>query len=349
MIKAYLEKIQNQLLEEKIELEKQYLYLTNTMKENDKMTQLLDEANDPNFESFTPRTVNARNKEKIRQLQEMQKHLSEEKEQLEEKTAVVKERLEEYRAALQQEYEREQSEIVQSNIQEIKLRSLELQQLQQQRIAYDLKHDTLQKLKDIVHKLELSLQLLDVDSQRCRVELSDVLKYMEIIMEHTRRKIQDMNPLEAISSEHLELNQALKQTVKGMKREYSEEEGKNREITYCVSGTMFPVKSVVTFSLMKVLQNIIRYAFDRSANKIAVLLEYGTQSQIILTVTDNGTIPETDFSDPQSGDDHTKEPQYMMLVREFVDFLSGKMDIQYNNMDSKTTIMIQICTSSEIN
>lgn len=345
MIKAYLEKIQNQLLEEKIELEKQYLYVTNTMKENDKMTQLLDEANDPNFESFTPRTVNARNKEKMMQLQEMQKHLSEEKGQLKKKTALVKERLEECRAALQQEYEREQSELIQNDIQEMKLRSLEIQQIQQRQIAYDLKHDTLQNLKDIMHKLELSLQLLDVDSQRCRLELSDVLKYMEIIMEHIRQKIQCLDPLEAISLEHLELNQALEQTVEKMKEEYLEE-GINQEITYCISGTMFPVKSVVIFSLMKIFRNIITYAFDRSADKIAVLLEYGTQSQIILTVTDNGTISEIDLSDSQSDEDNCKEPQYMMLVRELVDLLSGKIDIQYNNMNSETTIMIQISTSS---
>ena len=65
MIREYLEKIQKELIDQKRETEKKIISLENTEKENIKFIELLDEINDPNYEAFTPRTVNARNKEKI--------------------------------------------------------------------------------------------------------------------------------------------------------------------------------------------------------------------------------------------------------------------------------------------
>ena len=40
------------------------------------MIQLLEDSNDPNYESFTPREVNSYNKEKLRELAEEQKELT---------------------------------------------------------------------------------------------------------------------------------------------------------------------------------------------------------------------------------------------------------------------------------
>lgn len=65
MIREYLEKIQKELIDQKRETEKKIISLENTEKENIKFIELLDEINDPNYEAFTPRTVNACNKEKL--------------------------------------------------------------------------------------------------------------------------------------------------------------------------------------------------------------------------------------------------------------------------------------------
>ena len=79
MIREYLEKIQKELIDQKRETEKKIISLENTEKENIKFIELLDEINDPNYEAFTPRTVNARNKEKINELKVQQKNIIKEK------------------------------------------------------------------------------------------------------------------------------------------------------------------------------------------------------------------------------------------------------------------------------
>lgn len=161
MTKAYLEKIRAQLVEEKNALEKQRFYLENAMEENKKFVELLDESNDPNFESFTPRAVNGRNKEKIEELNQQQKHLIGEKSQIEEKMLSVTTQLEECNQVLQHEYE--------------------LNRIMQHEEA------TVDKLTDILQKLQLSLEFVDVDTQRCRLEISDVIKSVENMIEEKNK------------------------------------------------------------------------------------------------------------------------------------------------------------------
>ena len=73
MVRDYLEKTKQQFLDEREELVKQETMLSNHMKENIKLIQLLDETNDPNYEAFTPREVNPYNRNRIHDLEEEQK------------------------------------------------------------------------------------------------------------------------------------------------------------------------------------------------------------------------------------------------------------------------------------
>ena len=75
MVKEYLEKTRNGFMEEKISLMEQVTFLQNSMKQNIQMIQLLEDTNDPNIESFTPRQVNGYNRKKLLELQEEQKEL----------------------------------------------------------------------------------------------------------------------------------------------------------------------------------------------------------------------------------------------------------------------------------
>lgn len=169
MTKAYLEKIKTHLVEEKSSLEKRKSNLENTIAENEKFTELLDESNDPNFESFTPRTVNGRNKEKIKQLNHEQKELIKEKEQIEEHILFINVQLEECQKVLQYEYEQEKIKIEEQD-------------------HVKLNEDTVQKLTDILQKLRLSLEVIDVDTQRCRLELSDAIQLIDNLMSGTDKK-----------------------------------------------------------------------------------------------------------------------------------------------------------------
>lgn len=309
MVRRYLEKILGQLLEEKADLEKRIVSLNNSLTENEKFMQLLDETNDPNFESFTPRAVNARNKEKIRQLQEDQKKMTEEKKGLEERLSSVKERLAECRNVLEQEYEIEKTAITMGDVTERKLHYLEVQEAERRDIADKLEHTAVQKMKDISDKLELSLQLLDVDNHRSRMELSDVPEQIRSLMEAMNQTIYHLNPLRDIYPDCLQndilknsdpsslsenhgvgqtcdpsLDDLMKRSVKYIRETYGGDD-KKISISFQKKGAMFPVKSVVASALIRILSDVSESAIrDRGADKIRVSLEYERRKEYAGTV-----------------------------------------------------------------
>lgn len=57
MITSYLEKLQKEYLEEKLDIEKELNNLQIYLKENQEFIKLLEETNDPNYESFSPRDI----------------------------------------------------------------------------------------------------------------------------------------------------------------------------------------------------------------------------------------------------------------------------------------------------
>ena len=78
MIKSFLDELYQKNMDESYMLNKKSMDVLNKIKETDKFIELLDEKNDPNFEIFTPREVNPKNKEQIKDLREKKKELQEE-------------------------------------------------------------------------------------------------------------------------------------------------------------------------------------------------------------------------------------------------------------------------------
>ena len=95
MVVNYLEKIrekfQNELIETKIVLNKKI----SSERENIEIIKLLEQNEDPNFESFTPRPVNSFNKTKIAELKEEQKVLFQEITELKDKVNSIEKEIEE--------------------------------------------------------------------------------------------------------------------------------------------------------------------------------------------------------------------------------------------------------------
>lgn len=166
MIRAYLEKIKVQLSDEINELEKRKITLEHSIIENEKFMELLDEGNDPYFESFTPRTVNSRNKEKISELDQQKKMLISEKDEIVKRIATVTEKLEECKKTLQYECEQERIK-------------------REAESHFSLPKNIEEKLTNAVRKLQFSLEIIDMDTQRCHLEVSDAIKIIENIISET--------------------------------------------------------------------------------------------------------------------------------------------------------------------
>ena len=66
MVKEYLEKTRDGFINRRQVILNDVQALENRFKENIQMIQILEDTNDPTFESFTPREVNSYNRTKIR-------------------------------------------------------------------------------------------------------------------------------------------------------------------------------------------------------------------------------------------------------------------------------------------
>ena len=176
MVIEYLQQIKDSYFEQKHALEKQLNLLEIQLKENTGMIKMLEETNDSCYELFTPRNVNSKNKAKINELMEEQKSINESIENL-------KNSIKEYSSKIEQldhivEEENREIEIVQEYTETM---------TQQNIVSEDEKESSednlLDSMKNILNRLELCSQLIDIDPVRCRLELGSVMKILTDLIE----------------------------------------------------------------------------------------------------------------------------------------------------------------------
>ena len=170
MVIEYLQQIKDSYFEQKHALEKQLNLLEIQLKENTGMIKMLEETNDSCYELFTPRNVNSKNKAKINELMEEQKSINESIENL-------KNSIKEYSSKIEQ-----LDQIVKEENREIEIVQEYTETMTQQNIVSE-DDNLLDSMKNILNRLELCSQLIDIDPVRCRLELGSVMKILTDLIE----------------------------------------------------------------------------------------------------------------------------------------------------------------------
>jgi chromosome segregation ATPase len=176
MVIEYLQQIKDSYFEEKHALEKQLNLLEIQLKENTGMIKMLEETNDSCYELFTPRNVNSKNKAKINELMEEQKTINESIDNL-------KNSIKEYSSKIEQ-----LDQIVEEENREIEIVQEYTEAMTQQNIVSEDEKESsednlLDSIKNILNRVELCSQLIDIDPVRCRLELSSVMKILTDLIE----------------------------------------------------------------------------------------------------------------------------------------------------------------------
>ena len=176
MVIEYLQQIKDSYFEQKHALEKQLNLLEIQLKENTGMIKMLEETNDSCYELFTPRNVNSKNKAKINELMEEQKSINESIENL-------KNSIKEYSSKIEQ-----LDQIVEEENREIEIVQEYTETMSQQNIVSEDEKESsedklLDSMKNILNRVELCSQLIDIDPVRCRLELSSVMKILTDLIE----------------------------------------------------------------------------------------------------------------------------------------------------------------------
>ena len=176
MVIEYLQQIKDSYFEQKHGLEKQLNILEIQLKENIGMIKMLEETNDSCYELFTPRNVNSKNKAKINELMEEQKTINESIENL-------KNSIKEYSSKIEQ-----LDQIVEEENREIEIVQEYTEAMTQQNIVSEDEKESsednlLDGMKNILNRVELCSQLIDIDPVRCRLELSSIMKILTDLIE----------------------------------------------------------------------------------------------------------------------------------------------------------------------
>ena len=176
MVIEYLQQIKDSYFEQKHGLEKQLNLLEIQLKENTGMIKMLEETNDSCYELFTPRNVNSKNKAKINELMEEQKSINESIDNL-------KNSIKEYSSKIEQ-----LDQIVEEENREIEIVQEYTEAMTQQNIVSEDEKESsednlLDSMMNILNRVELCSQLIDIDPVRCRLELSSVMKILTDLIE----------------------------------------------------------------------------------------------------------------------------------------------------------------------
>lgn len=332
MVKEYLEKYLVELVEERILIEHEYSDCENRIKENIAFIDLLEERNDPNYESFTPRNVNTSNKKKIAELREEQKILLDLSEKKKLELSDFNAKIDELNSVIRvaREAEKPGDELI-TRVDDngiLRRKLLETQEAERQRIARELHDSTVQSMTSLVHKAELCTRLLDIDPVRCKVELKSMSKFTKEIIDDLRGMIYDLRPM---SFDDIGIDTAIERNLARL------QEGTDTKINYYVQGSSDQMSPVVGLTLLRIIyeasSNAIQHA---NASEVNIRFVY-QEDHIDLTIEDNGDGFDADHL--KVGDDRTGFGLPIMKERVFL--LSGKMEID-SRIGEGTTISIQV-------
>lgn len=331
MVSSYLEKLQSQFLEEKISLEKEKNHLQMKIKEITEFANLLEESSDPNYESFSPREINSKNKRQIKKLLEEEKAVKEQLILKEEEYRKCVEKIEELSVVIRQAKSDMMDNSVESLNDEVyRLALLETQENERQRISRDLHDSTVQNLTSLVHKAELCGKLVDMDPLRCKLELNIMSKTLREIINDTRQMIYNLRPM---SFDDIGLDITIERTLEKL------ENSESRKINFSVIGEPYKIKPVIGITILRIIQeacnNAIKYA---NASFIKVVLQY-QKTSISVEVLDDGIGFDSDKIDLSSKDDNSGFGLSMMKERVYL--LSGKISIVSTKNDG-TRIKVKV-------
>lgn len=339
MIVEYLEKIHQEMYEERLNLEIEYQKKSTLLSDNIKFIQTLENSLDENYESFSPRKVDQQSHSKINSLTEEQKKLEAEISRLKSDISRSDEKLEELESVLKvargEMKETMEREAAQKKRDLSGKKILEIREFERQRIARDLHDSVVQNLTNVVHKVEICSKLIEVDTIRCRLELQAMSKSIREIIQNMREVIYDLRPM---SMDDIGLDITIERELSKI-RNYG-----TINVSFEIEGESKKLSSVVSLTILRVVQeacnNIIKHA---RANYIDVRIIY-EKEYVEVRIEDDGVGFEVEDIVHLNRKDGSGFGISMMKERIFL--LSGELQIN-SEPNRGTKIIVKVPVDKE--
>ena len=318
MVVEYLEQTKKQFIDKRQSLLDEISSLEIKSKENIRMIQMLEDTNDDNFESFSPREVSSYNKSKMVELSEEQKQIQQLLQNYRSEVLELNLKIDEVTSVIK--VAQNENDICNEEISKSKksnLNVLESVEKERQRIARDLHDSTVQNLTSLVHKSELCMKLIELDPIRCKLELSSMGKILREVIEDMRKMIYDLRPM---SFDDIGFGVTIERALDKCKAAY------NIRYSFKIEGEEYQLPNMVSISLLRIIQESCSNAINHgNAKMIDIKLIYHEDS-IELMVENDGDGFDVSTIDDLSRDDYSGFGLSMMKERIYL--LSGDLSIQ---------------------
>lgn len=216
------------------------------------------------------------------------------------------------------------------------LHFLETQECDRNRIARDLHDSSVQSLTSLVHKTELCMRLMDIDTIRVKLELQTMIETIKTIINGMREIIYDLRPM---SLNNLGLAVTVESYCIQLQKNY------DMVVNLQTIGEEPELLSIVKITLYRILQeacsNIVKHA---KASQIDIVLSYENE-KVFLEIKDNGVGFETEtvVSEKKEEELHGFG---LTMMKERVALLGGIISIE-SVIQEGTTITVEVPAETE--
>ena len=205
-----------------------------------------------------------------------------------------------------------------------KVRILDIQEKERQRIARDLHDCSLQDLTHLIHKLELCSMEMDDDIVQAKLEIASIRLSLKQIIEDIRNTIFDLRPMPFDDL--------------GVKEVFSRLEENLR--TLCDMKIHFKIGEISSDSSV-LLMTIFRIIYEGAINSV----KHSEGENLYVSLTESSDTISIVIEDDGKGFDveSNKDGHFgLCILRERVTLLSGSMDITSNDKGTKIHVFIPL-------
>lgn len=326
MIYDFLEKYKTELELEKDKCCQELIDLNLKFKEAVYYLKYCESVTDENYKSFSPRKIVTDNDSKI---EFYKKEIKQYKILIQEKNAEL-EFFNNKISSLIDYIKYENQKKVNLVINEELTNILEIQEDERSRIARDLHDTVIQNMTHMVHKIELSSKLVDIDPIRCKLELTKMETNIRSIISEMRKVIYNLHPT---ILDDIGIDVTIEYELDKLK------EVGNLDIQYVVEGSVIKVKPIIGVTLLRIVQeacnNVIKHS---KATIVKVILEFST-NYINVEIEDNGV--GFDLNNDNSVEYNNKTGFGIKIMKERIYLLSGEFNIK-SVLNKGTSINVKV-------
>lgn len=194
---------------------------------------------------------------------------------------------------------------------------LEAQENERQRIARDLHDTTVQNLTSLVHKSELCVKLIDIDSIRAKLELNSMSNTLKLLINDMRGIIYNLKPM---TLDDLGLTITIERFANRIMSQ------SNIQVRVFSNQEPSEILSVIRLTLFRIIQetcnNVVKHA---NASLIDINIKYEEKS-ILVIIKDDGIGFDTKKIAKTSPDQPSSFG--LSIMKERISLLSGIMDVK---------------------